>query len=219
MTLYTNHAKMSQQPELIETILATADGDMPLLARHLDRLQTSADALGYPCDRHATERALRTLAASLSTPGQHRLRLLLDAAGHRTLQAYPLASLPPGQTIMLALEVLDPDECLLRHKTTHRPWYDKAAAWLASHPNIFDLVYKNTRGELCEGSRSNLYLKLDGKWYTPPTSCGCLPGVQRAGLLAAGLVEERTLPAALLHEADALRLSNALRGWFDVTLI
>jgi len=209
---------MSQQPELIETILAAADGDMPLLARHLDRLQASADALGYPCDRHAAERALRTLAASLSTSGAHRLRLLLDASGRRTLQASTLLPLLPGQTIVLASAALDPDEPLLRHKTTHRPWYEEAAAWLPSHAHVFDLVYQNSRGELCEGSRSNLYLKLDGEWYTPPTSSGCLPGVQRAALLAAGQVEERTLPAALLHEAQALRVSNALRGWLDVTL-
>ena len=35
------------QPELIETILVESSGNVPLLARHLHRLETSCKALGY----------------------------------------------------------------------------------------------------------------------------------------------------------------------------
>lgn len=209
---------MSLQPALIETILVTPDRSIPLLARHLARLRASAATLGYPCDPAGIERDLRTAAAMLATAGSHRLRLLLDDTGRRTVQAAVLPPLPPGQQIMLAPEALDPDELLLRHKTTHRPWYAAAAEWLPRHPRVFDLVYMNTRGELCEGSRSNLYLKLDGEWFTPPLDSGCLPGVQRAELLESGQARERVLPVALLRQAEGLRLSNALRGWFDVTV-
>ncbi|WP_268630801.1 aminotransferase class IV, partial [Escherichia coli] len=90
----------------------------------------------------------------------------------------------------------------------------KTIEWLPAHPHIFDLVYLNERGELCEGSRSNVYLRLDGDWYTPPVDSGCLPGVQRAELLDTGNVSERVLTLADLHAADEIRLSNALRGWF-----
>jgi len=206
------------QPELIETILIAADGGVPLLPRHLARLQASARALDYRCDLAAIETDIRAAASLLVTPGQHRLRLLLEPSGHRAIQAAPLPPLAPGQQVMLAPDMLDADEPLLRYKTTHRPWYAAAAQWLPAHPQVFDMVYINGRGELCEGSRSNLYLKLDGRWYTPPVSCGCLPGVQRAALLEDGQARERVLPVALLREAEAIRLSNALRGWFDVAL-
>lgn len=206
------------QPELIETILVAADGSIPLLPRHLGRLQASAQALGYRCDAQAVEADLLAAAGTLATPGPHRLRLLLDVAGHRTIQAAPLPPLAPQQQIMLGPDMLDSSQPLLRYKTTYRPWYQRAAQWLPEHPQVFDLVYMNDRGELCEGSRSNLYLKLDGRWYTPPLSCGCLPGVQRAELLDRGQVHERVLPLALLREAEGIRLSNALRGWFDVAL-
>ena len=119
-----------------------------------------------------------------------------------------------GLCILLTLKA----EPLLRYKTTYRPWYTKTIEWLPAHPHIFDLVYLNERGELCEGSRSNVYLRLDGDWYTPPVDSGCLPGVQRAELLDTGNVSERVLTLADLHAADEIRLSNALRGWFKVTL-
>jgi len=206
------------QPHLIETMLVTADRQAPLLARHLDRLGRSAQALGYRCDPGAVEREVRACIAGIQAPGPHRLRLLLDMAGHCNLEALPLAPLPPGQEILLSPDLLDANEPLLRYKTTHRPWYARAAEWLPAHPQVFDMVYMNTDGELCEGSRSNLYLLLDGQWYTPPLASGCLPGVQRAELLAGGKVRERVLRVEALRNAQGLRLSNALRGWFDVAL-
>ena len=205
-------------PELIETVLADANGEIALLAGHLQRLGASCEALGYPYDAQAIERDLRIAAVSLATPGPHRLRLLLDRHGHRHIQTAPLPVLPAGQLVMLSDQVLDADEPLLRYKTTHRPWYANAAAWLARHPAVFDLLFLNQRGELCEGSRTNVYLLLDGAWYTPPVSSGCLPGVQRARLLETADVRERVLTLEDLHAAQGMRLSNALRGWFDVSL-
>jgi len=108
------------------------------------------------------------------------------------------------------------DTLWLRHKTTHRPWFDAATAWLADHPDHFDLIFANEHGHLCEGSRSNVYLLLDGEWCTPPATCDLLPGVQRAQILADGRAVERTLTRKDWHRAQGVRLSNALRGWFGV---
>jgi len=205
-------------PELIETLLADADGEIPLLQRHLARLRAASEALGYSCDIQGIERDLRVAAVSLATPGPHRLRLLLDRAGRRHIQATPLPALASGQQAMLSDQTLDAREPLLRYKTTHRPWYADATAWLAANPGVFDLLFLNQRGELCEGSRSNVYLQVRGVWYTPPPDSGCLPGVQRAELLDSGRAHERVLTLDDLHAAQGIRLSNALRGWFDVTL-
>ncbi len=206
------------QPELIETILVDAEHRVPLLARHLRRLEQSCKALGYTWGGSAVQSDIMIAALSLNTPGAHRLRLLVARDGSRHIQTAVLPPLPAEQEIMLAPEALRSSESLLRYKTTYRPWYTKTIEWLPAHPHIFDLVYLNERGELCEGSRSNVYLRLDGDWYTPPVDSGCLPGVQRAELLDTGNVSERVLTLADLHAADEIRLSNALRGWFTVTL-
>src|SRR5690606_41434134 len=59
-------------PELIETVLADANGEIALLAGHLQRLGASCEALGYPYDAQAIARDLRIAAVSLATPGPHR---------------------------------------------------------------------------------------------------------------------------------------------------
>ncbi|MBB1595061.1 aminotransferase class IV family protein [Achromobacter sp. UMC46] len=206
------------QPELIETILVDAEQRVPLLARHLQRLEASCKALGYVWGGRSVEGDIMIAAMGLVTPGPHRLRLLVARDGSRHIQTARLPPLPAVQEVMLAPETLRSSEPLLRYKTTHRPWYTKTIEWLPAHPHIFDLLYLNERGELCEGSRSNVYLRMDGHWYTPPVDSGCLPGVQRGELLDTDNVKERVLTLADLHAADEIRLSNALRGWFTVTL-
>ena len=162
------------QPELIETILVDAQRRMPLLARHLKRLEASCKRAGLCLGRPPVEADILVAALALSAPGPHRLRLLVARDGGHPDRPPP--PLPAVQEVMLAPEALRSSEPLLRYKTTHRPWYTKTIEWLPSHPHLFDLLYLNERGELCEGSRSNVYLRLGEHWYTPPVDCGCLPG-------------------------------------------
>jgi 4-amino-4-deoxychorismate lyase len=204
-------------PSLIETMRVQADGRIPLLDLHMSRLQASGKALGYACDSAAIRAAVLTSAGMPAEPGPQRLRLLLDAAGTHHIQTFHLPALPPGQGVCLWPARLQSAQPLLRHKTTHRPWYDEVTSWLGAHTDIFDAVLSNERGELCEGSRTNVYLLLAGTWYTPPLECGCLPGVQRTALLDAGLARERILYEDDFNRAGGVRLSNALRGWFDAT--
>ncbi|OXH83992.1 hypothetical protein CA831_31805 [Burkholderia multivorans] len=112
------------------------------------------------------------------------------------------------------------NDALLLHKTTRRADYDRA--WQAAEAlGGFDMLFVNERGELTEGGRSNLFVKLDGQWVTPPLASGVLPGVMRAVLLedpAFGAVE-RIVTRDDLARAQALLLTNALRGALDAVLM
>ncbi|MDH2239533.1 aminotransferase class IV [Pigmentiphaga sp. GD03639] len=206
------------RPQLIETIRVEDDGRMPLLPWHLERLGASCSELAYHWSVDAVQRAIARAAAGLPEGVGHRMRVLVADNGSVEVETSALPPLPPRPRVALAPERLDSGTALLRHKTTWRPWYESAAAWLAGHPDHFDLLYLNERDELCEGSRTNVHLLLDGRWVTPPVSCGLLPGVQRAALLDEEKVEEAVVTRADLGRAQGLRLSNALRGWFDVIL-
>jgi branched-chain amino acid aminotransferase len=48
-------------------------------------------------------------------------------------------------------------------------------------------VFANTRGELCEGTGSNVFLEVGGELVTPPLSAGCLAGITRELLLEWGV--------------------------------
>lgn len=208
-------------PELIETMRVEPGGRMPLLDGHLERLQRSCLALGHrwPGEAAVRESVMRELE-QLDPARAWRLRLLLASDGTLTFERGLLPQAAgPMRVILAAAPRIEGAAGWLQHKTTHRPWYADAAAWLARHPDIFDVLYWNADGDMCEGSRSNLYMQTaDGRWLTPPLEAGALPGVQRNALLRDGLVEEAPISREAFLAAPAWRISNALRGWCDVEL-
>ena len=76
-----------------------------------------------------------------------------------------------------------------------------------------DVLFLNQQGEVTEGAISNVFIEMDGKWLTPPVGCGLLAGVYRRHLLETlANVEERVLYPEDLRRADAVYVSNAVRG-------
>jgi para-aminobenzoate synthetase/4-amino-4-deoxychorismate lyase len=102
---------------------------------------------------------------------------------------------------------------LLRHKTTSRAEFDRG--WReAEAQGGFDTLFFNERGELTEGGRSNVFVKREGRWWTPPLDAGLLPGVMRQVLLEDERLQarERVLTLDDVLNAEALIVCNALRG-------
>ncbi|MBL8398405.1 MAG: aminodeoxychorismate synthase component I [Candidatus Accumulibacter sp.] len=200
---------------LVET-LRLEDGVFPRLAGHLHRLRSSADALGFVCDLPAIVAALHRQADS-RPQGVFRVRLTLTHAGEHRLLAEPF--LPPSDRawrVVLAQHLLDADNYLLRHKTTARAAYERALAAVAGRPEVFDVIFLNARGEVCEGARSNLFVEREGRLLTPPLSCGLLPGVLRQSLLDAGRASEQVLWPTDLRAGGQVFVGNALRGLLPV---
>ena len=82
----------------------------------------------------------------------------------------------------------------------------------AEQRGLFEVVARNERGQLTDGSRTSLFVVLDGALLTPPVTDGALPGVARQVLLQAGLAREATLLPEDLDRAEAILLTNALQG-------
>ena len=202
--------------ELIET-LRLVEGVYPLMVLHLQRIESSALALGFACDLSAISERLAAVARECRD-GAHRVRLTLAHDGRLSGQHAKMPADEQQWQIVVADEALDGDDYLLRHKTTARSRYEGVVAILAATPAVFDAIFCNTRGEVCEGARSNVYVERDGVLLTPPVSSGLLPGVMRRHLLESGRAVERVLYRGDLLTAPAIYLSNALRGLFPVTL-
>lgn len=202
--------------ELIET-MRLEFGKFPLLTLHLERLAASAQALGFACDVPALAEALAEISSSCAA-GIHRVRLTLAHDGHYRIDLAKMSDDGQSRQVALADERLDADDYLLRHKTSARSLYDRALARLANHPNVFDALFLNTRGEVCEGARSNVFIERGGVLLTPPLSCGLLPGVMRRHLLESGRARECVLTLDDLLDAPAIHMANALRGLIPVSL-
>ncbi|KVT42085.1 aminodeoxychorismate synthase component I [Burkholderia multivorans] len=211
--------------QLFETTCATRADGIRHVDRHLARLQRSADAFGFRFDADALRRAIDARCAALDGDGPYRMKLSLAKDGTLDIVAAALKPLPAGPVrVWLAADhgfaPTRANDALLLHKTTRRADYDRA--WQAAEAlGGFDMLFVNERGELTEGGRSNLFVMLDGQWVTPPLASGVLPGVMRAVLLddpAFGAVE-RIVTRDDLARAQALLLTNALRGALDAVLM
>ncbi|KQW90053.1 anthranilate synthase [Massilia sp. Root418] len=204
---------LSNDFELFETMYATREHGVRNLERHLRRLGASARYFGFAYDADAA-RAYIAMACNMMAPGTPtRLRLALNQAGAFAVQQGALAPLAEPVRVLLSTETIDSGELFLRHKTNLRARYD--AAWRAAEAQgAFDTLFFNERGELAEGGRSSVFVKLDGRWYTPPLASGLLPGVMRAAMLddPAWNAAERVITRAMLEQAEDIVICNALRG-------
>ena len=106
----------------------------------------------------------------------------------------------------------------LFHKTTDRTVYDAALAE-AQAAGADEAILWNERGELTEGTRTNLVLELGGERLTPARECGLLAGVFRQSLLERGKVREAVLTRSDLSRARRVLLVNSLRGWIPAELV
>ena len=220
---HTKAAFLHAPPDfaLIET-LRTEGGHALRLDAHLARLAASAATFAIPCDTAAICAAVsRHLADG---HGLRRLKITLHPDGRHHIAAHPLDEQPAAVACCLYPEALPVHDLLRRHKTSYRAVNDRALAHAATR-GAFDAILTNTRGELLEGSRSSLILRLDGSWYTPPLAADILPGVMRARLIAdpsplgGGMLRESPLTTADLARAEAVILCNSLRGVMRVTHI
>ena len=206
--------------ELFETLHASRNDGCRQQERHLARLAASCAYFGFAWNADAARAALLAACAARPDDAPFRLRLALRQDGQFTVQSGALSTLPETVNILLAPDATTADDLFLRHKSSVRARYD--AAWRAAEAQGgFDMLFFNERGELTEGGRSNVFVKLDGCWHTPPLSCGLLPGVQRAAMLAnpAWNAQETIITRAMLVRAEAIVVCNALRGALPAKLI
>lgn len=90
--------------------------------------------------------------------------------------------------------------------------YHKTTIRQAKPKDVFDEIRINERGEITEGTFTNVGILKDGKYYTPQTTCGLLAGTFRAKLNW----EEKTLYPSDLKVADKIYCFNFVRGLVEV---
>ncbi|WP_157263516.1 aminodeoxychorismate synthase component I [Azohydromonas aeria] len=204
--------------ELFETLRACQPEGFNHLDRHLARLRRSAQALGFELDEALARSRLDAVLNALPPGVPHRVRLALAHDGRISVTHAPLAPLNAGPVGLLLAEAPLTPSPLSRHKTTLRSRYD-AGVRAAEAAGAFDTLFFTPDGRLIEGGRSNVFVRLEGRWWTPPLADGALPGVMREVLMAELDAAERTLRREDVQNAQDLTVCNALRGALPARLL
>ena len=206
---------------LIETVRWEPVRGLRHLRLHLKRLKESAGYFGFTYDleslRSSLSRAIAGIKKHRAVP--HRVRVLLHRNGTVDVDAAPLEELNPMPMIGLSDVPMRSDNRFLFHKTTFRDIYEQQLR-LAQQRGLFDVVFRNEKGEITEGARSNIILRFGDRFFTPPIEAGLLPGVCRSWLMSGRTpLEEKNLYADDLYSADEVFVCNALRGMLKVNLV
>lgn len=211
---------------VFETCKVTA-GVPFALTRHLERLARSATGLGLPAPAGDVLRVAvaEVLAADPLERGRVRITwtagpgpLGSDRADVRptlvvAAQAAAPASDAPG--VVLVPWTRNERSATAGLKTTSYAENVVALAHARSR-GASEALLANTRGELCEGTGSNVVVELDGELLTPPLSSGCLAGITRALLLEWAAQEglplrEAVVPVGELDRVGSLLLTSSSR--------
>ena len=185
---------------------------------HLARLKSSARSLGFSCDVKQVKAELTKAAAKLYGPQKIRLTLAQDGAVE--INSAPLRFTLPSQawSISMSRRPLNSENQFLAHKTTKREFIDGELMRISNNTGCKEVLFFNERGELCEGSYTNVFIVKDGQMLTPALSSGLLPGVLREALLSSDDAKEHVLLLGNLLTADEIYIGNSVRGLIKAKL-
>lgn len=218
--------------QLIETILWHQDTGFWLMDLHLARLAASASFFDYPLNLAPLKQQLSEATTNAKAPAL-KIRILLHQDGTLTTNAtpcnppavYEITTRPAAAAkntlpkITLSKQPTNSNWPFLYHKSTHRELYTSERQLALEH-GYFEVIFTNEKGEITEGSISNIVVRQGQQLFTPPIGCGLLAGTCRAYFLELHprLLSEKILYHADLLSADAIYLINSIRGITEVSL-
>ena len=201
------------------------------LTRHADRLDRSLDGLGLPPANRAVIES--GIAAVLEEPLEFgRLRWTVTAGigplgsergdGGYTyvVTAGPMPRPPASGGVVVVPWTRNERAATAGLKTTS--YADNVVALAhAKARGASEAIFANTRGELCEGTGSNIFVVVGDEILTPPLRSGALAGITRELVLqwcrADGIpVREADLPIEILQEADEVFITSSTRDVMPV---
>lgn len=80
-----------------------------------------------------------------------------------------------------------------------------------------EVIFLNTRGELCEGTATNIFFVRQGILYTPKLSSGLLPGILRQYVIERYMVQEAVVSPEEILDVEECFVTNSLMGIMPVT--
>lgn len=203
--------------------LNSIDGVPFALRRHLRRLSRSAASMGLPePDQDVVATAVAAVLEGTSWP-RGRIRVTLTAGpgpagserGHEGLTLLvtsgPEKRAAPSTAVTVVPWTRNERAATAGVKSTS--YADNVIALsLAKERGASEALFANTRGQLCEGTGSNVFCVVGDRLFTPTLGSGCLAGITRELVLEwYGEAVEEDRSVEVLRDAQEVFLVSTVR--------
>jgi len=204
---------------LFETFRVYQGRRLAFVEDHLDRMAEGCTFFSLPFPRKEAEDALKSALVEIPPEAEARLRLNLISYGDQRVEKAgfqtawePLQTMNAWQRegVKLGLAPFQrfSRSPLVRFKTTSYLENIFVFAW-ARGQGLFDALFTNERGEITEGSITNVFFLRKGQVLTPPTDAGLLPGVTRKQIIEMARVLNLSLMESTVTPQDLERFDGA----------
>lgn len=192
---------------VFETI-RTVDNKPWAMSRHMRRAVSSAQQNGF---RIPSEELIRSAVEKLCQTERHHNGLLRLSFGQNGDWSAVHLSYEPSTVAAKLLtydkEIAVQGQPVKSYPYNHRLEILDAIKLLGAD----EAIVCNAKNKVCEGSVTNLLLRIDGKWVTPPISDGVLPGVMRALVIEYCGVSVRSVDKSEIPSVESAFLLSSLR--------
>lgn len=192
---------------IFETI-KTVDNKPWAMSRHMRRAVSSARKIGL---RMPSEELIREAVQKLCTAEKYPygvLRISFGQNGNWSAVHLPYEPIRQGAKLLsYDKEIAILGQPIKSYPYTHRLEILEAIKLLGAD----EAIVCNEKGKVCEGSVTNLLLRIEDTWVTPPISDGVLPGVMRALVIEYCGVSVRSIDVSEILLVQSAFLLSSLR--------
>ena len=213
---------------LFETFLVNENGNVFLLEKHIERMQSSAFYFGIDAPKDLNEiikkyiiqqNIKNKIVRVTLTFGNKQKDIKPSLAFSNRENIYTPQKIANGCKLTLSEVRKSQSSIIIRHKTSN---YAENYFLLQSaiESGFDDVVFLNSKDEITETSKCNLFFVKDETLFTPNISCGLLPGIIRQWVIenSQKCVEGNFNLEDLLN-ADEIFVCNSAMGIMHVNSI
>ena len=209
---------------VFETLKVTNQGAFAI-TRHLDRLARSCSVMGLPMPdgdliRQAIVEVVEVNAPLYGDLGRLRVTVTAGAGplgSERSdddvsliVAVAPQRAWPPSASLVTVPWSRNEHSSIATVKSTSYAENVVALRYAHAH-DASEGVFCNTKGNVCEGTGSNIFWVKDGQVFTPTLASGCLAGVTRGLIVDWFDVIERDAALAEVLQADEVFITSSTR--------
>lgn len=230
ISLSINSASLNYAFSLFETVKIYC-GNPQLLKEHIDRINNSLEILkiDYILDYDLTNSSVELLLSALDVDSGAVKILVFENDGiyHSLIsynnRVYDDKLYKSGYKITLSNYKSNESSIFTYHKSSN--YGDNIFALRDAKAKGYDeVIFENSRGNISEGSLSNIFIVKDNLILTPPISSGILNGIMREKVIETIRKMdldffEKEISYNDLLEADEIFLTNSLMNMMPVISI